>query len=211
MVYRTQDRGARRDFWRRVVGFHRISTPWYLLIFFIFPVVLAIGFLLYSVLGNPLPEFETLAQIASNPASLMGLVIIGIVGGALSEELGWRGFAMDMLHDRWPPLKSSLLIAPFWFGWHLPLFFMEGTTQSAWGIGTLSFWLFVVTIVPLSILFTWAYAQNRRSILAPILLHFAYNFTLSLVYPLPRTVNLLHTTGLLIAAAAVVLFADSRP
>jgi membrane protease YdiL (CAAX protease family) len=104
-----------------------------------------------------------------------------------------------------------LLIAPFWLAWHFPLFFIEGTTQSAWGIGTLSFWLFVVTIIPLSILFTWAYAQNRRSILAPILLHFAYNFTLSLVYPLPMTVNLLHTTGLLIAAAAVVLFADSRP
>lgn len=204
MIIRSVAEEERRDFWRRVVDFSRISAGWYLFIAFIFPALFAASVALASLLGAPLPGFETLTQIAANPLTLVGMVIIGIIGGPLSEELGWRGFALERLEDRWSPLVSSLILAPFWWVWHLPLFFMSGTTQNAWGFGTTAFWLFLVGTVPLSVLLTWAYNCNNRSILAAILLHFTYNFTLSLVYPFSITVNLLQVGLLLFTAIGVV-------
>jgi membrane protease YdiL (CAAX protease family) len=211
MTYRSRDKRGRRDFWRRVIDLRRISAGWYLFILSIFPALLAIGFLLNSLLGTALPDFETLARNAANPLTLVGMVVIGIITGPLSEELGWRGFALDRLQVRWSPLVSSLILAPFWWGWHLPLFFMPGTTQYRWGFGTPSFWLFTIGIVPLSILLTWSYNQNRRSILAAVLLHFGYNFFLDLAQPLSTTVYVFHVILLFITALGLVVFYRSRP
>jgi membrane protease YdiL (CAAX protease family) len=210
MVYRSAAKEERRDFWRRVVDFGRISAGWYLFIALIFPALFALSVLLTSLFDRPVPDFETLAQVAATPMILVGMVVIGIIAGPLSEELGWRGFALERLQNRRSPLASSLILAPFWWAWHLPLFFMSGTTQYKWGFGTPAFWLFLVGIVPLSVLLTWAYNRNNRSILAAILLHFTYNFTLSLVYPFSFTVNLLQVS-LLLATAIGVVAADRAP
>lgn len=199
MVYRNKNKQERRDFWKRVIDFKRISTGWYLFIFLVFPALYAILFGINSLMGNPLPKFARMAQIASNPLLLIGIVITGILTGPLSEELGWRGFALDRLQTRWSPLISSLVLAPFWWAWHLPLFFVRGTTQYKWGVGTLDFWLFMIAIVPLTILLTWVYNHNNKSILAAILTHFMYNFSLGMVYPLSENYNLIYVILLAIA------------
>jgi membrane protease YdiL (CAAX protease family) len=68
---------------------------------------------------------------------------------------------------------------------------MSGTTQYTWGFGTPSFWLFLIGTGPLSVLLTWVYKENDRSILAAVLLHFTYNFTLGLVQTLSVATHLL--------------------
>jgi membrane protease YdiL (CAAX protease family) len=211
MVARSAAKEEQRDFWRRVVDFGRISAGWYLFIALIFPALFALSVLLTSLLGGPVPDFDTLTQIAANPLMLVGMMVIGIIGGPLSEELGWRGFALERLQKRRSPLAASLILAPFWWAWHLPLFFMTGTTQYAWGFGTPAFWLFLVGIVPLSVLLTWAYNCNNRSILAAVLLHFTYNFTLSLVYPFSVTVNVLQVSLLLTTAIGAVAVDKAPP
>jgi membrane protease YdiL (CAAX protease family) len=203
MIHWNTSREARRDFWKRVIDFRRISLGWYLFIFLIFPALYTISFLLNTLAGNPAPEFETLTQIGANPLVLVGTVVIGIVAGPLSEELGWRGFALDRLQARWSPLITNLILAFFWWAWHLPLFFIHGTIQNEWGFGTLSFWLFLVGIIPLSMLTNWAYNRNGRSILAAILLHFTYNFVLALVFPFSVFVYFLLTVMLIITALII--------
>lgn len=207
MIHRNREKEARRDFWKRVIDPRRISVGWWFFIFLIFPALFAFSFLLNSLIGNPLPEFDTLAQIAANPLMLVGILLVGIVAGALSEELGWRGFALDRLQARWSPILSALILSIFWWAWHLPLFFIRGTTQYDWGVASPSFGLFSIGIVPLTILLNWSYNKNERSILAAILLHFAYNFVLSLVFPFSVTVYLFLTI-LLILRAAVIVIAD---
>lgn len=204
MVYRNKGKQERRDFWKRVIDFKRISVGWYLFIFLVFPILYIVLFSLNSLLGNPVPQFERLSQISANPFLLIGIVITGILTGPLSEELGWRGYALDRLQTRWSPFAASLVLAPFWWAWHLPLFFVRGTTQYKWGVGTPDFWYFMIAIVPLTIMLTWVYNHNRRSILGAILIHFMYNFSLGMVYPLSQNTNLMQVIFMYVIAIGLV-------
>lgn len=203
MIYRTQKKEGRLDFWKRVIDFKRISANGYLMILLVFPVVFSLAIGAAVLLGLPLPNFERLSQIGSNPVMLVGIVLTGILTGPLAEELGWRGFALDQLQAHKSPFVSSLWLAPVWWAWHLPLFFIKGTTQYNWGIGTLEFWLFAAAIVPLTVLLTWVYNHNQKSILAAVLTHFMYNFTLGMVYPLAGNILLLQVVFLVLAAVLI--------
>ena len=205
MAYRTCDKEGQRDFWRRVVDVRRISLGWYVFIFLVFPIGFAAGLAVAALLGKSVPVLDGVRQIGSNPATLVGMLLVSIVLGALSEELGWRGFALDEVQARWSPLLSSLILAFFWWAWHLPLFFMPGTTQHAWGIGTDWFWLFTAQTVPLSVLMTWVYNRNEHSTLAAILLHFASNFTVGLMQPLTVWIFGLQVGFLFVVATGLVL------
>jgi len=203
LVYRGRSPETRQGFWTRLFSFKKIPGRIYLLIFLIFPGVYSLSLLLHWLLGGELPELETLSLIAQQPAALIGMVLLGIFTGPLSEELGWRGYALDILQSRFSPLLSSLILAPFWWAWHLPLFFMDGTTQHTWGVGSFEFWIFLLQIFPLTLLFSWIYNRTDRSILSAVLIHFMTNFTLGLVYPIPARVFLFQ--ALLLLAAALLL------
>jgi membrane protease YdiL (CAAX protease family) len=124
--------------------------------------------------------------------------------GPLSEELGWRGYALEALQSRWGALASSLMVGLLWSLWHLPLFFVseESNFYYEWGFGTGLFWLFILRMTLISVIMTWVYNNNGRSILSAILLHFAYNFTFSFVYPIPESV---HISGTVLVLLAVIL------
>lgn len=205
IVYQSRDAGLRQDFWERVVDFKRISAGWYLFIVLVFPILFATTVGLTWLFDKSMPGFEALGQMVANPLSLIGMMAIGILAGPLAEELGWRGVALDRLQARWSPFVSSLILALFWGAWHLPLFFIHGTTQCDYGLGTLSFWLYMIATVPLSILFTWVYNHNDRSILAAVLLHFLYNFTVGLVYPFSVTLHLFQVLLLCVTVAGLLL------
>jgi membrane protease YdiL (CAAX protease family) len=202
---RATDQEGRRAFWNRVVSFTRISMRGYLFIFLIFPVLFGLSFLIDRALGYPMPDFPTLKAIRATPIALIGMVLLGIITGPLSEELGWRGFALDRLQDRHGPWIATLIIGLFWGLWHLPLFFIRGTTQYRWGFGSVRFWLFLTASFPLSAIFTSVYNRNNRSILSAVLLHFTYNFTLNLVYPFPARILIYETVLLFITAIALTL------
>ena len=59
----------------------------------------------------------------------MGIFLPLLILGPLSEEIGWRGYALERLQTRWNALTSSLIVGLVWALWHLPLFMMVGTSQ----------------------------------------------------------------------------------
>lgn len=193
----------RRDFWRSLVDFKRIRSGWYALILLIFPVTFAISIGLNALLAGEAPGLEGLKQIIRQPLWLIPLLILGLLGGPLAEELGWRGFALDRMLKRWGLTRSSLLLGVIWWAWHLPLFFIRGTTQFNWGLGTEFFWLFLANIFPSTFLMSWAYTHNHRSILSAVLLHFMLNFTHSLVFPIPVQVQVFQTILLYLIVIAL--------
>lgn len=192
LVRTTYDREKRRDFWRRIVDFKRISVSWYLLIVLLFPTLLAISIFLDGLLGGTIPAFPNLARIAEQPYLVPLLILEVLVRGPLSEELGWRGFALETALSKWGILRSGLMIGVFWWAWHLPLFSWStyGSAHYQWGWFTPMFWGFLLNVIALSLLMTWTYRQNRASILSAILLHFFFNLTLGLALPFSENVFL---------------------
>jgi len=56
------------------------------------------------------------------------LVIIGLFAGS-QEELGWRGYILDPMEERFGPWLGNLLLGIVWALWHLPLFLIPGNSQ----------------------------------------------------------------------------------
>jgi membrane protease YdiL (CAAX protease family) len=195
MLYRTRDETGRRDFWQRVFSFRRIGGAWYAFILLVFPLITALGLLAEMLAGRDVPFFPYLAALAARPllvSSWLPVIALQVaLLGPLSEELGWRGYALDALQARHSALVSSLVVGLLWSVWHVPLFFVRdaGSFYYEWGFGTPLFWLFLLRLTALSVPITWVYNNNRRSILSAILLHFAYNFTFSFVSPVPETMH----------------------
>src|SRR5512138_2270397 len=200
------DKERRRDFWKRLTDFKRIGIGWYVVIVFIFPVILVATLLIDKLLGGTYLSLDAVQKVLSDPLQLLILFIMMFFGGALAEELGWRGYALDRLQSRWTALASSVFLGAIWGFWHLPLFFVKGTTQATMGFG-LAFWLFILDAVLLSILFSWVYNNTSRSTLSAFLLHWMYNFCVNVVMlmgSLPVQVAVIKTVVSLALCAVVV-------
>jgi len=176
LTHLRHDRPFRRDFWRRIIDFRRISFGWYAVIFLYAPVKSGLAALVDVLLGGRGIEPEALTRLAEQPLLIMPTLFFWLLFGPVPEEPGWRGYALDGLQVRWGALWASLILGVVWSVWHLPLFFIEGTWQAeAVGLGTQRFWLYVLAIVVESVLYTWIYNSTNGSTLAAILFHFVGN------------------------------------
>ena len=90
------------------------------------------------------------------------------LGGPLPEEPGWRGFALPRLQARYGPVWATLILAPLWAGWHVPLFQIEG-----WS--TAKPWQFLLILVGISFLLTAAANLAKFSVIVAIILHAFFN------------------------------------
>ena len=187
LTYLTQGRAGRRDYWRRIVDFRRIPLGWYGVIFLTVPAITALAALADRLLGGWGIRLEAAARFLEQPLQVLPFVLFILLFGPLPEELGWRGYVLDRLQARrcpdakriegWSALASSLILGAAWALWHLPQFFIKGTYQQGLGVGSLSFWIFILALVVGSILYTWIYNNTGRSTLSAILFHFMQNFT----------------------------------
>jgi len=201
------DNTGRNDFWTRVVSFKLIRLRWFAVLICLFPFLLALGLLTGKLFGGALPPLRGAEQILTQPAALMLYIGANFIGGPLGEELGWRGFALDRLQNRWSALVASLILGIIWAAWHLPLFYIQGTPQQGMGFGTFLFWLWSLQVVSLSILTTWVYNNTHRSILSAVFMHFMFNATYGIIeqagQPLPSGIFAANT--LIIAVAAMIV------
>lgn len=180
-VYLTRDRAGRQDFWRRVIDVRRIGWRWGAVIVVIFPLAYTISGLAFNLLGGDLPPLtEILAQL-TDPALVVQLVLANLVISGFSEELGWRGFALDELQGGRSALAASLTLGLAHAFWHTPLFLIPGISQGEMGLFSVDYFLFLLMVPLGAVLMTWVYNNTRRSILSAVLLHFFQNFSLNLV------------------------------
>ena len=153
----------------------RVGFSWYLFALVGIPVMVVL-----SVMAMPgvLESFQGLGALA--PLPLLGVfVYILFLGGALSEEPGWRGFALPRLQSLHGPLVGSLILGPLWGLWHLPLFWTPWNDLTA-----LNVVVYVLSTTSLAIMYTWAFNNTKGSLLIAILIHAAFNWTTVAVGPL---------------------------
>jgi len=98
--------------------------------------------------------------------------------GGMSEEFGWRGYALPRFQAKWNALISSLILGVIWAVWHLPLWFILGDPHQGTSFLTFSFYLILV-----SIFYTWLFNNTKGNILGAVLFHAMAN-TIAQMIPL---------------------------
>ena len=140
----------------------KVNYKWYLAGFFLMigPLIFTLFYHLFGGESDgPVSGFTVL--------SFFGLLFWNLLMGPLSEEGGWRGFALPRLESRFKALDSSLILGIIWACWHIPFYFVEA--RMAFYI------LFPLTLV-ITILMTWGYNNTNGSLIITIIFHFSFNF-----------------------------------
>lgn len=181
----------------------RVGARWYAVALLTAP-LLATGVLLVLSLFSPafLPALFTTDD-------KVGLLLSGVMGGlvvGVFEELGWTGFAVPHLRNRYGIFTTGLIVGLVWGAWHF-LPFWEGNTFS----GALPLALLLARLFswlpPYRMLMVWVY-DRTDSLLVTMLMHGSLVAT-TLVLPSMdlRAVPLL--TWLLAWAAALWIIAGA--
>jgi len=181
---------------QRILQF-KLGGRWYIFIFLIVFAGTAGQLTINRLLGNPFNGTLFLTQLGS----FLPLLILG----PLSEEIGWRGYALPCLQTRWNALTSSVIVGVIWGLWHLPLFMMVGTPQHELGIPFIGF---LVGMSANSLFYTWLYNNTQHSLWSAILLPWLYTYATQVVYSgVTRSplYNWLECLPYVIMAAIVVL------
>ncbi len=159
MAWRLQGREGLRDLWKRFIQFN-LGGAWYLAIIGLPLLWGTVQAIVFTLRGGVFVRPMFLDQ----PLSIVSIVIMIFTFGPLSEEFGWRGFGLDRVLARWNALVASLTLGVFWALWHLPLFFVLGTSQQMMGDPIPMFTAFAVEVLAMTVLFTWIYANTERSL-----------------------------------------------
>jgi uncharacterized protein len=154
----------------------RVGAGWYLVALFGF---LAIWLAGYSVWLSGAP----LRALAQQPALLLSAYLAPLavlVTLACGEEVGWRGYALPHLQDRYGPFAGTLILAVMHGLWHVPLLLVPGFISG--GTFALPFILgWMATVVAATFLYTWIFNHTGGSLLIAILVHAGSNASSTLM------------------------------
>jgi membrane protease YdiL (CAAX protease family) len=153
--------------WGRQALDWRVHPRWYLVAVGLPSVVVLAGVGgALALAGGPI-DLSVLPQRL--PLFALSFVIATLIGGG-QEELGWRGFALPRLQERYGALTASLIVGVAWAVWHVPLFALDAPRNQ-----TGNFLLYTVLVLGLSVLLTWQYNSTGGSVLLAMLLHGGIN------------------------------------
>jgi membrane protease YdiL (CAAX protease family) len=176
---------------KRAFDYKRIRAKvWYAPIVLLMPGVMVLSYGLLRLTGSPIPppQFPILAPLAM---FLMFFI------AALGEELGWSGYIIDPMQDRWNALPSSIVLGLVWAVWHsVP--FVQAQRSPAWIA-----WQCLV-LVATRVLLVWLYNNTGRSVFAVAVCHAMVNVTWQL-FPVNGSYYDPRVTGLIVTFLAVIV------
>jgi membrane protease YdiL (CAAX protease family) len=170
LTFRKSGGQGAKDLFKRGWTF-KFKKIWLIPIILLPLAISGLALLITSLIQSTTPTF-------SDPFFLLvNLIIMFFIGGPLAEEYGWRGYALDRLQSKFNALVSSLILGLIWGLWHLPLFFITGTTQSF-----LPWYEYLILQVTITITYTWFHNNTRDlegnpNIIVSMLYHLFGNFS----------------------------------
>ncbi len=164
----------RYRFWSKDVGWRRGLGVWGIMFFTFLAMSLATAGLNY--LFAPPNSFEwvnTPILSWSFPLALLASIFLDI--GGITEETGWRGFALPLLQARMTPLAATLIVGLMWGVWHFPA--RPDILSDAYGLwgGALLLGILLFRFVILSVVMTYFYNRVGGSTLIAIAMHGLHN------------------------------------
>lgn len=155
----------------------QVPARWYVLAAGYMIAIKLAAALVHRVVTGAWPRFGHEAWYLMAAAT----VISTLVGGQSGEELGWRGFALPRLAERFGLGPASIVLGVIWAAWHLPLFYLHGADTYGQ-----SFPVYLLGVTALSVAIAWLYWHTNGSLLLTMLMHSAINNTKDIVPSVPR-------------------------
>jgi uncharacterized protein len=127
------------------------------------------------------------------------LFIVSMFFAVIGEELGWRGYLLPKLQEKYTPSVSSFIVGVIWIVWHIPTKIMPLHLFISWA----------GLIMALCFLITFVYNKAKPSVWPAILLHFISNIMGYLFlqhFLLDAFVTVLTSITFVISAILLVLF-----
>jgi membrane protease YdiL (CAAX protease family) len=167
----------------------RVGARWYVIALLVPGLIFVVVAGVYDLLGHAEPLLYP-----PNSAAFVAAAVVFPVG----EEIGWRGYALPRLRDRWGPLAASVVIGVLWTLRHVPMLALQGVSPALYVV-------FVPFLVGGSVLFTWIYQHTRGSLLLAVLAHVGAHLN-NPGHALPgrSTPMILHTAAYVLLALALV-------
>ncbi len=164
LILRYREAGFRgsSDLVRRVVDFKRMPSPlWLSVAFLLQPFIAAVVYVLMRLFDYPLPVPEI-------PLLRAFILFFPIMLAALGEELGWSGYALEPLEERWNALTASLVLGAVWSIWHFVLFRQAGRDLT---------WIFwqSLTLIASRMLNVWLFYRGGKSVALVAITHAMLN------------------------------------
>ena len=150
---RVEGSGIRALF--RPLGLWRVNARWYLAALAIPAATFVIAASAYNLAGHT----EPLLYPPDRPGTILGAAVF-----AFGEEVGWRGFALPRLRDRYGMLVASAMVGVLWGLWLIPLLVLQGTSADLYAV-------LVPGMVGCSMMFAWIFQHTRGSLLLAILMY----------------------------------------
>jgi uncharacterized protein len=124
-----------------------------------------------------------------------------LIKGPLTEEIGWRGFALPRMLEALRPLRASLALGLIWFSWHLPLLITDPTRPAL---------PFALSVLAFSVILTWLHLATSGSLVIAVLFHAAVNTIASFVVPLFAPADQLTVWWVFVSAMAAAALTVAR-
>jgi hypothetical protein len=180
---------------------------WYLPALLLLPATIILAHVLNGLLFHAaFPESSLLTDFYWIPILFLIFWVM-----QFSEELGWRGYALDRLQQRWNAVFSSVLLGIIWAVWHIPMFYISGFGQYD---NQLPYGQFFITIVLISVLITWLQNNTKGSLVPAFTIHAMINLTAEVLPLVEKNKNaqidympwIISNILLLLIVVAVIVF-----
>jgi hypothetical protein len=168
LSYRQGGWAGVRQLLARTFDFSRTRNRlWYVPALLLIPAVYIVSFAIMRLLGLPLPDPIEV------PLQLVPVLFVAFFAGAACEELGWSGYALDPMQNRWGALAAAIVLGLVWQIWHV-IGQLQAENAPIWIL-----WHSLYSVA-LRVLMVWIYNNTGRSVFAAILLHASDNVSWAL-------------------------------
>ena len=93
-------------------------------------------------------------------------LLLMIFFGGGQEEIGWRGYILPFLEKKYGLIVGSLILGITWSVWHIPLWFIPGTSQTY-----MNFIAFTFMTIGYSYIFSWIIKASGHRLFSGLIIH----------------------------------------
>ncbi len=193
LVYRERKIQGVKELLNQTFDFKKIKDKrWYLPIVFLMPVIAVLSYWYTTLTGLLIPEPQT-------PVLSLFIFFVVYFTGAIGEEIGWSGYVIGPMQNRYGALKASVILGIVWATWHLIPWNQTHQTP-VWII-----WQSVSTVF-MRVVMVWLFNNTGKSVFAMVLFHAMINISPYLIPGNGAYYDPLTTCILVTIMAIIIIF-----